>query len=145
MIVGGTTVENECPFCAWMQGKTKMPPVVFEDDHLIATLCESPIAQGHTQIAFKKHYDELSKVDPQDSARMGKLIPLLSAAIKNGMNAEMIYVACISEEVRHVHFHLVPRFTDQKKGFTHFLLDRQQIENADEVVQHIKHNLVVQA
>jgi histidine triad (HIT) family protein len=134
-----------CPFCVWLKGEGKQPPTVYEDEHLVATLCESPITPGHVQIIHKTHYSELAVVDTDDSARMGALIPLLSAAIKNGLGAEMIYVACISEEVRHVHFHLVPRFRHDTKGFGLFTGQRIALENVDETVAAIKSHIPVKA
>lgn len=130
-----------CPFCAWLIGEAKKPPIVHEDEHLVATLCESPISRGHTQIIFKRHYHELSAVDPDDSARMGALVPRLSAAIKNGLGAQMIYVACIAEEVRHVHFHLVPRYESDTKGFGLFTRERIALESVDETLQALKSKL----
>ncbi len=121
------------------------PPVVFEDADLIATLCESPISKGHTQIIFKKHYHELAEVDSGDAAKLGALIPTISQGIKKGLGAEMVYVACIAEEVRHVHFHLVPRYAGETKGFTHFTGARIKLEEVDETLASIKNNLTVTA
>lgn len=137
--------RNTCPFCAWLAGGAPMPPVVYENDAVIATLCELPISKGHVQIAFKRHYDELSKVDPADSARMGAAIPIISAAVKTGMAAEIIYVACICEEVRHVHFHLVPRYTGQTKGFTHFTGERIKLDDVEQTVDAIRRNIFANA
>lgn len=147
IIVTAETHSNvsNCPFCMWLQGDGATPPVVFEDADLIATLCESPISKGHTQIIFKKHYHELSEVDSGDAAKLGALIPTISKAIKNGLGAEMVYVACIAEEVRHVHFHLVPRYPAETKGFTHFTGTRIRLENVDVTLASIKKNLAVPA
>ncbi len=132
---------SNCPFCKWLQGNGDRPPVVFEDANLIATLCESPISKGHTQIIFKKHYHELAEVETDDSARLGALIPVISAAIKNGLGAEMVYVACIAEEVRHVHFHLVPRYQGETKGFNHFTGERIKLESVDQTLNSIKEHV----
>jgi len=140
-----TSDARGCPFCAWLYRDAEKPPVVYEDQHLIATLCESPISKGHTQIIFKTHYSELAVVDSEDSGRMGSLIPAVSAAIKNGLGAEMVYIACISEEVRHVHFHLVPRYADDTKGFSLFTRDRIALENVDETLDSLKRHMLAKA
>lgn len=80
-------------------------------------------------------------MDPDDSARMGAFVPRLSAAIKNGLGAQMIYVACIAEEVRHVHFHLVPRYDSDTKGFGLFTRERIALESVDETLQALKSKL----
>lgn len=132
---------SNCPFCPWLQGNGTKPPVVFEDANLIATLCESPISKGHTQIIFKTHYHQLADVESDDAAKLGALMPVLAAAIKKGLGAEMVYVACIAEEVRHVHFHLVPRYEGDSKGFVHFTGARIKLEDVDQVLDSIKQNI----
>lgn len=147
MIVTAETHSNisNCPFCLWLQGNAPTPPVVFEDADLIATLCESPISKGHTQIIFKKHYHELAEVDKEDSAKLGSLMPVIAKAIKHGLGAEMVYVACIAEEVRHVHFHLVPRYEGETKGFTHFTGARIKLEDVEKTLDSIRRNMLAKA
>lgn len=147
IVVTAETHSNvsNCPFCIWLQGKGKTPPVVFEDADLIATLCESPISKGHTQIIFKKHYHELGEVEGDDAAKLGALMPVIASAIKQGLGAEMVYVACIAEEVRHVHFHLVPRYQGETKGFMHFTGERIKLEEVDRTLDSIKRNIFVKA
>lgn len=130
-----------CPFCEWLHRNGDKPPTVYEDEHLVATLCDVPISQGHTQIIFKTHYHELAAVDPEDSARMGALIPLISGAIKNALGAEMVYVACIAEVVRHIHFHLVPRYQGSVKGFDLLAGPRIPLERVEETLAALKEHL----
>lgn len=66
--------NSNCRFCSWLRGEEARPPIVYEDDTLVATLCDSPIAGGHTQIVFKAHYSELSTwtgLIPRVSAQCG--------------------------------------------------------------------------
>lgn len=130
-----------CPFCEWLHRGGEKPPTVYEDDHLIATLCDAPITPGHTQIIFKTHYHELAAVESDDSARMGSLVPLLSAAIKNALGAEMVYFACIAEVVRHVHFHLVPRYPSNVKGFDLLAGPRIPLERVEETLAALHEHL----
>jgi len=131
----------DCPFCEWLQRGAEKPPTVYEDEHLIATLCDVPITPGHTQIIFKTHYHELAAVAADDSARMGALIPLISGAIKNALGAEMVYVACIAEVVRHVHFHLVPRYVSSVKGFDLLAGPRIPLERVEETLAALHEQL----
>ncbi|MBX9670026.1 MAG: HIT family protein [Candidatus Obscuribacterales bacterium] len=134
--------QEDCPFCTWLAKKSPTPPIVWQDDSLIATLCESPISRGHVQVVFKRHYSELAHVAGDDAARFGRIIPLLSQAIKSAMEAEIVYVACISEEVKHIHFHLVPRYAGETKGFALLARERQPLEAIDETIKCIQNNLL---
>lgn len=147
IVVTAETHSNvsNCPFCLWLQGAGQTPPVVYEDSDLIATLCESPFSKGHTQIIFKRHYHELAEVKSDDAAKLGALMPVIAQAIKQGLGAEMVYVACIAEEVRHVHFHLVPRYPGETKGFTHFTGDRIKLEDIAETLDSIKPHILTKA
>ena len=131
----------DCPFCEWLLRGGAKPPTVYEDEYLVATLCDVPITPGHTQIIFKTHYHELAAVATDDSARMGSLIPLISGAIKNAFGAEMVYVACIAEVVRHVHFHLVPRYASSVKGFDLLAGPRIPLERVEETLAALHEQL----
>lgn len=65
-------------------------------------------------------------------------MPLMSQAIKSGLGAEIVYVACISEEVKHIHFHLVPRYKNDKKGFALLAGERQALEAVEATIEKIQ-------
>ncbi len=137
--------QEDCPFCTWLAKKSPTPPIVWQDDNLIATLCESPISRGHVQVVFKRHYSELAHVEGNDAAHLGKFIPLLSQAIKSALGAEIVYVACISEEVKHIHFHLVPRYAGDTKGFALLAGERQPLEAVEDTIKSIQNNLLARS
>ena len=128
----------DCAFCAFIQTYAKEAQKLYEDEEVYAFLDDYPLAEGHTLIMLKAHHPDLSSVSPADAARLGEIVARLSKALKQAVNAEYIYVASLGEQVRHVHYHLIPRYNGDRKGFVHFLSPRGHLKDANTLATRIR-------
>jgi len=44
----------------------------------------------------------------------------------------------VGEVVQHVHYHVIPRYAADNKGFVHFLSDKGELKDAETITARIK-------
>lgn len=131
----------DCAFCApeeTLDGQSRM---LYADAQVYAMLDRRPMARGHALVVLREHHADLSTVPPGQAAHLGEVVARLSKALKEGLGASSIYVAALGELVPHVHYHLIPRYAEDKKGFVHFLSPRRDLADPDRLVRAIQQHL----
>lgn len=131
----------ECVFCDFVATQRRRSQMVYEDDRILAILDDSPLAEGHTLVILKEHHPDLTTVAPKDAGEMGRCVARIAGAIKAALGAEFVYVASIGEQVRHAHYHLVPRYKSDTTGFGHFLSSRTKLRNGAALATRIRAHL----
>ncbi|WP_034765313.1 HIT family protein [Rossellomorea vietnamensis] len=103
-------MEN-CPICE----KHKAIDVpLYEDEHWVITA--GPLASqllGYLYIEPKRHVENWSEFRNEELMTMGSLIKKCEKSLKELMDVDRIYTVTISEAVRHLHIHIVPRVVDK--------------------------------
>ena len=118
----------KCIFCNFFERGLKKSQSIFEDDKVLTILNDFPISEGHTLAILKKHRDDITTISQKEASHIGNIVVKIAKCIKRALKCEYVYVATLGEKVKHTHFHLVPRYKNQKRGFEHFLLNRDKIE-----------------
>ncbi len=101
-----------CIFCK-IANKEIKSNIIYEDQETLAFLDLSQTTLGHTLVIPKKHYD--SVFDIEDSAFLTR-IPMIAKHIKQTLNVEGVNIVNNSglvagQSVNHVHFHIIPRYS----------------------------------
>ena len=107
-------MTNNCIFCAIAAGE--IPSFkVYEDELVVAYLDINPFSEGHTLVIPKAHSEGL--LDTPDATlaeivvRVKKVAAHLKAALPcDGFNILQNNGEAAGQTVRHVHFHIVPRY-----------------------------------
>jgi histidine triad (HIT) family protein len=91
---------------------------VYEDDFVIAILDTGPLSEGHTLVIPKEPAETLDELSDEHAAAVGRVLPRITRAIKRVTGAGSINVLQNNGEdagqvVPHVHFHLIPRYSDR--------------------------------
>jgi len=110
-----------CIFCAIAAGE--IPSFkVYEDDEVLAYLDINPFTKGHTLVIPKSHSEGL--VDTDDAtlatiiARVKKVAAHLKTALPcDGFNILQNNGEAAGQTVKHVHFHIVPRYGQEPIAF----------------------------
>ncbi|MEM6854186.1 MAG: HIT family protein [Planctomycetota bacterium] len=94
---------------------------LYEDEHVLAFLDIGPVSRGHCLLIPKTGYVELDDVPADVAAALGQALPRLIAAVKSATGCDGVNVlqnngSVAGQVVMHVHFHLVPRYTDTDTG-----------------------------
>ncbi|HSW46367.1 MAG TPA: HIT family protein [Phycisphaerae bacterium] len=103
----------DCVFCRILAGQ--IPALrVFENEDILAFLDIGPLAEGHCLVIPKKHHVLLSDMSDDEVAAVTRHLPRLTRAVMKGVGVEgcnvLVNVGRVaSQEVPHVHWHVIPR------------------------------------
>lgn len=105
-----------CIFCMIVNGEIPSYKV-YEDDDFLAFLDISQAEKGHTLVVPKKHFDNFLELDDETASKMLVLVKNLAVKIKNATNCDGINILnnngeAAGQSVKHVHFHIIPRYTN---------------------------------
>jgi histidine triad (HIT) family protein len=112
----------DCVFCKIIN-KEIPSDIIYEDEKHLAFLDIGPVNPGHTLVITKKHFANMLDI-PEDDAKnliaiVRKLCPaILKATEAHGLNVSMNNGRAAGQLVDHIHFHIIPRFSDD--GFKHW-------------------------
>ena len=107
-------MKNDCIFCAIAEGE--IPSFkVYEDELVLAYLDINPFSKGHTLVIPKKHSAGLLDTDDETLAVIIARVKKVAAHLKeklgcDGFNIVQNNGEAAGQTVRHVHFHIVPRW-----------------------------------
>jgi histidine triad (HIT) family protein len=131
----------DCVFCKIRDGQIPSTRV-FEDERTIAFMDINPLNEGHCLVVPRAHAATIFDADPADLqaaiATVQRVAKAIRAALRpEGLNLLQANGAAAFQSVPHLHFHLVPRWTGDGKGFDWPLEagDRGRIATAAEQIR----------
>jgi histidine triad (HIT) family protein len=94
---------------------------VYEDDKVLAFLDVGPLSRGHTLVVPKEEAATLDGLSDESAAAIGRVLPRLSRAVLAATGATAYNVLqnngpAAHQAVFHVHFHIIPKYTDAGLG-----------------------------
>jgi histidine triad (HIT) family protein len=105
-----------CRFCEIVEGRAKAYRV-FSDDVSVAFLDYRPLALGHVLLVPRAHHATPAETPDDVMAAFGTRLKLLSSAVVEAMRSEGSFIGLnnvVSQSVPHLHFHVVPRWKDDR-------------------------------
>ena len=100
-----------CEFCAIADG-ARGAHVVYDDDHTLAVLDDTPTRKGHTVVLPKTHREELLGTDEAGKS-VFRAVDAVAGALRETLNPDGFSVFYTSGplvgSVRHAYVHVVPR------------------------------------
>ncbi len=125
-------MKNDCVFCAIAAGEIPSFKVC-EDDAVLAYLDINPFTKGHTLVIPKKHSTGL--LDTDDAvlaavvARVRKVAARLKEALPcDGFNILQNNGEAAGQTVKHLHFHIVPRYAGEPFVFESHKGDMEELK-----------------
>jgi histidine triad (HIT) family protein len=111
-----------CVFCAIRDGRLAAM-VVAQDERAFAVLDINPINDGHTLVIPRTHAETLFDVTEEDLIATVRLARRVAGGIRRGLQPDGLNLlqnngAAAFQSVPHFHFHLIPRWEADGKGFT---------------------------
>lgn len=125
---------NECEFCNIINGKTDAV-IVYENSDIIAFMDNNPFNLGHTLVVPKKHYKFFMDMPEEEAGKLFKIVNRIAKAIffsikADGMNIGQSNGKSASQQIFHVHIHIIPRFRNDAK---HNLFPSRKKPNGDDL------------
>ena len=109
-------MSEDCIFCKIIKGD--IPSVkIFEDETVLAFMDIGPVVKGHALVIPKVHCDPITNTPPELLQTLIVAVQKVAAAQIDGLGADGVNVSqangkVAGQEVPHIHFHVIPRFTD---------------------------------
>lgn len=108
--------EQDCLFCRLIRGELPCA-AVFESEHVFAFLDINPVNKGHVLVIPRKHAETMFDVPSGDGSVLLEAIQRIGRAVMRATGAQGLNVMqnnykAAGQEVGHVHWHLIPRHTD---------------------------------
>ena len=106
--------ESDCLGCRLNRDPTSVPGGLIKRyrhwgvEHIIEPI---PV-RGWLILKTLRHTEGIAGMNAAEAAELGTIMAELPQRLKEATGAEMIYVFCMTEAVRHLHIHLIPRLPD---------------------------------
>lgn len=119
-----------CIFCDIIEKKIPSS-VVYEDEDVLAILDVSQVTFGHTLVMPKKHVSNIVEADEETVVKCSRVISRLTRQIVSNTGA----VGCnvlnncgevAGQTVPHLHFHIIPRYSESDPVEFKFLESEKQ-------------------
>jgi histidine triad (HIT) family protein len=132
---------TDCVFCKLRDGQ--IPSMkIFEDDMTIAFMDINPINSGHCLVITKAHAANLYEADVTDLQAAMATAQRVAVSIRDGLKPDGLNMLQANgpaafQSVPHFHLHLIPRWTNDGKGFDWKLVpgDRDRIAKTAEQIR----------
>jgi len=90
---------------------------IYEDEVVLSFLDIGPISDGHTLVIPKQHFERLHDCSSELVGKVGSRLGKIAKAVAEGMNSDGYNVLCnngraAGQIVEHLHFHIIPRSSD---------------------------------
>ena len=113
-------MNEDCIFCKIISKKAGAV-IVFEDEHSLAFLDIHPLNPGHTLVVPKKHYPSMVEMPPAEVGRVFVSVAKVMKGVMRASKADGINIGqsngrAASQEVFHMHVHVIPRYIHELPG-----------------------------
>lgn len=108
-------MKPDCVFCKIVAGQIPCERV-YEDNRTIAFMDIGPVVKGHTLVVPKEHYDPITETPDEVLRELIVVVRKVARALVKGLGADGLNVSqangkVAGQEVPHIHFHVIPRFS----------------------------------
>ncbi len=90
---------------------------IYEDEIVMVIMDANPRSDGHCLIIPKKHYQDLYDIDEEFLNHIMEVSKQISQLLKDKLTCDGVTLeennGC-SQEVKHFHLHVIPRYHDKK-------------------------------
>ena len=132
-------MRTNCPICAKHQNPENSPLLQGEFWRVESGNIEASV-KGYVYLEPIRHVEHWSEFSQEELIEMSELVPKIERAVGRIMPVDRLYIVVISEAVRHLHLHLIPRQQDdQEKGLT---LIARATQHRSEIDSHVRREYI---
>jgi len=103
-----------CPGCdrVGLSKAGRNPDFVAELSESVVTLADEQAYRGYCILYLKDHEEDLTALSFDRQGRLWDDVARVAAALRRQLAPERINYACLGNMLRHVHWHVTPRYAD---------------------------------
>jgi diadenosine tetraphosphate (Ap4A) HIT family hydrolase len=75
---------------------------------------DEPDYPGFVRVILKRHAREMTDLDPAERAALMAVVWAVEQAVRDTMRPDKMNLASLGNMVPHVHWHVIPRFSDDR-------------------------------
>ena len=98
-----------CEFCASPGGV-----VLWQNDLCRVVRADEPDYPGFLRVILRRHAREMTDLEPGERERLMAIVFDVEAVVRDTMRPDKMNVASLGNMTPHVHWHVVPRFADDR-------------------------------
>jgi diadenosine tetraphosphate (Ap4A) HIT family hydrolase len=98
-----------CEFCASPGG-----PVLWQNELCRVVRVDEPDYPGFVRVILGRHAREMTDLAAEERARLMAIVFEVEAAVREALRPDKMNVASLGNMTPHVHWHVVPRFADDR-------------------------------
>lgn len=91
--------------------KAPKESVIYEDKYVYVCLALYPLTKGHTIVAWKKPVKDIHDLSCRQYEHLMHIVDITRDTLLKVLKVRKVYLLYM-DEIRHVHWHLVPRFNE---------------------------------
>ncbi|HEX4782037.1 MAG TPA: HIT family protein [Usitatibacter sp.] len=100
---------SACEFCTTPGG-----PVLWESELCRVVRVDEPDYPGFVRVILGRHATEMAELGAEERRRLMEVVFAVEAAVRETMGADKMNLASLGNQTPHVHWHVVPRFRDDR-------------------------------
>jgi diadenosine tetraphosphate (Ap4A) HIT family hydrolase len=103
-----------CPGCdrITLSKAGRNPDFVAELSESVVTLADEQAYRGYCILYLKDHEEDLTALSFDRQGRLWDDVARVAAALRRQLAPERINYACLGNMLRHIHWHVTPRYAD---------------------------------
>lgn len=127
----------DCPICQVYQAGEKPEILARFGEFSVRHSEEEKRLQGYLYIEPASHWTSYQEWNGEAFSDFGKALEFATKWIYQNHSPVKIYTVTVSEMAPHMHFHLIPRYTDDLKGVDYIRLALQGKLPGTEYIQNL--------
>jgi diadenosine tetraphosphate (Ap4A) HIT family hydrolase len=100
---------NDCELC-----KADLGDVLWQDDFCRIVAVAHPDYPGFCRVILRQHISEMTHLEPPARNRLMDAVFATEAVLRKLMSPDKVNLASLGNVVPHLHWHVIPRFTDDR-------------------------------
>ncbi len=89
-------------------------PILWQDDFCRVVLLNDADYPAYCRIELLAHIKEMTDLVPVERARMMKTVFAVELTLREMFNPDKINLASLGNKTPHIHWHVIPRFTNDR-------------------------------
>lgn len=100
---------KDCQLCREPGGA-----VLWQDDFCRVVAADEPDYPGFCRVILNRHVREMTDLAPDERQRLMAVVLEVEAALRDALAPDKVNLASLGNVVPHLHWHVVPRFRDDR-------------------------------
>ena len=102
-------MATACEFCGGPGGA-----VLWQNEICRVVRVDEPDYPGFVRVILGRHATEMSQLGDEERRRLMDVVFAVEGAVRETMQADKMNLASLGNQVPHVHWHVIPRFRDDR-------------------------------